>query len=252
MISETEAFLKEQTKEYQHHSRTRNKLSHALSHQQNMKLFKTVPKQYLPPTLLDLPVEHPTLSSSFLQKYHDLFFEHLDSVITHNLINLELEEARLRDIVSRTEEHLSTLTIPRETIKNLYQRFLAETKISNHQIHPDLLQIFHTEHSNTVADLHSPPPPLCSPLPSLSPSSSPPTAAEPPTIATAIPPNSPVTQSTKQKQRKRKRCNHHRSSSSGTSKKSKQKTPPPPMSPPPLTSLPSSFLAQRSENKRPT
>ena len=144
--------------------------------------------------------------------------------------------------------------MPRETIKNLHQKFLAETNISHHHIHPDLLQILHTELSTTATNPHSPPlPSLPSfPLPSSS-SSSPSTAAEPPATATTYPNTTPeefpMIQSTEQKQTKCRRCNHHRSRAL---KKTKLGTRLLPMSPPSFTSLPSPFLARRSENKHRT
>ena len=165
MASSVENFLKEQSKEYQRHQSTRNRLNQALNHQRNMRLFKTIPKQYLPSSLPCTPIDHPNLTSTFLQKYHDIFFQHLDTVITHNTINFELEEARLNSILLHTEKQLSTLRAPKESVALLYHNFLTENSIKNHKPHPDLQKIltttphFPTTNSTTSAPtefLHHP------------------------------------------------------------------------------------------------
>ena len=97
------AFLREQGKKYQSHLIKQNKLSTALHFQRNIQLYKSIPKQYLPPSGLDMPTnDNESLVVEFTRAYEEIFFQHLDKVIIHNTISLELEEAHLRNITSPT------------------------------------------------------------------------------------------------------------------------------------------------------
>ena len=73
---EMEAFLDKQSKEYQRHCAIRNKARRVLQLQNNIRAFKTIPKQYSPQRYLQLVQPTPTLTQEFHEKYKELFFEH--------------------------------------------------------------------------------------------------------------------------------------------------------------------------------
>ena len=111
----TSTTLEHLTKDYQSHLITKNQLATTLQFQQNIRNYKTIPKRYLPPSYLDIfstPTECSPLTTTFKQKYHDLFFKHLEQVITHNTIALELEEAWIRNLLWSMEKHSATSTGP--------------------------------------------------------------------------------------------------------------------------------------------
>ena len=97
----------EMDKQYQRHCDIRNKARRVLQLQNNIRAFKTIPKQYSPQSYLQLVQPTPTLTQEFHEKYKELFFEHA--------ITLEMEQARLRQIVSYTEEQLAKSTEPDAT-----------------------------------------------------------------------------------------------------------------------------------------
>ena len=136
----SQTLLQENSCQFQQHATLRYKLSRTINYERNIKHFRTIPKQYLPQSFPDIPVTHSTLTTTFLNKYQDLFLQHLNDVISYNSINLELEEARLRDIVLTTEKHLAQLAAPIQTIRELHQKFLEENNIPVHQINPELQQ----------------------------------------------------------------------------------------------------------------
>ena len=111
-----ENFLQHQTEEYQRHYLTKQRIARALEHQKNIRLFRTIPKHYLPAKTPELPVDDPSLSAEFYRNYETLFFQHLDKTIIHNTITLELEDARLRQAVLNTEQQLAAITEPPTTI----------------------------------------------------------------------------------------------------------------------------------------
>lgn len=94
------AFLDQQSALYQQHRATRDKARKVLQLQNNIRAYKTISKQYLPQSNLLLVHPAPSLSGEFRAKYNELFFEHLSHVISNNTITLEMEEARMRQIVS--------------------------------------------------------------------------------------------------------------------------------------------------------
>lgn len=140
MASTIEVFIQEQSRQYQHHLAIRNKSHQVLLYQQNIRSFKTIPKQYLPQKSLQLIQSNSDLITNYHQKLQDLFLQHLNDVITHNTIILELEEAQLRQIIVNTEKHLALLPETNSVIAQHHQQFIADNNIRNHDIHPELLQ----------------------------------------------------------------------------------------------------------------
>ena len=133
---------------YQQHRATRDKARKVLQLQNNIRAFRTIPKQYLPQHNLQLVQPSPSLTGEFHAKYTELFFEHLSQVITSNSITLEMEEARLRQIVSYTEEQLAESAEPSPTIAMNYHHFITSNEIPEHDVHPDLLP--HIPHSSKI------------------------------------------------------------------------------------------------------
>ncbi len=143
--TEIEAFLEQQTQQYQQHLTTRNKTIKTLRHQNNIKAYRTIPKLYLPPKTPELIIQDTTLSRQFDQQYESLFFDNLDKVITQNTITLELENARLRHIIQQTEKHLTTVTAPTNVITQLHCNFLTRNNITDHDILPELQRTLHND-----------------------------------------------------------------------------------------------------------
>ena len=136
----TEEMLQKNSSEYQQHLTTRNRVAKTLEYQNNIMAFQTIPKCFLPSTTPQAVIPNPTLSNEFQAEYQQLFFRHLSKVITHNTITLELENARLNELVTRTEKQLSTLTAPPETITQLRHKFYTENNIPNEETLPTTSQ----------------------------------------------------------------------------------------------------------------
>lgn len=99
----TQNLLQTNSPEYQQHLTTRNRIAKILHHQNNIKMSKTIPKQYRPPSSLTVIPTNTELQEDFNKQLQDLFFQHLDKVILHNTIALELENARLQELTHRTK-----------------------------------------------------------------------------------------------------------------------------------------------------
>ena len=183
------AFLREQGKKYQSHLIKQNKLSTALHFQRNIQLYKSIPKQYLPPSGLDMPTnDNESLVVEFTRAYEEIFFQHLDKVIIHNTISLELEEAHLRNITSIVRKHLSHAGVPAELTTELLRVLFSKNKLTYHSIELALQRILPNTTPTVLSDSGLPP--------QLPPSSPPPT---PPQTQ-----NPSITHSSSK--RKRKRC----------------------------------------------
>ena len=133
-------FIQEKTQLYQRHLSSRNKAKQTLQYQSNIRAYKTIPKQYLPQKSLQLLQPTTPLVADFQRKYEDLFFDHLNGVISNNTITLELEEAVLKQTVLYTEKHLATSKEDTPTVARFHQQFIIDNNILNHDIHPLLLQ----------------------------------------------------------------------------------------------------------------
>ena len=127
-MSTIEEIIQHNSAEYQRHRTTRNRLVKTLQFQRNIHTFQTIPKHYCPPATLELTVPNPNPSQKFEAEYHRLFFKHLNEVITHNTISLELENARLKEVVNKTEKLLSTSNAPPEIISQSIQQFHSQNE----------------------------------------------------------------------------------------------------------------------------
>ena len=119
--------------EYQKHQAIVDRLTKSLQNQNNIRTFQTIPKCYRPPATLDIIVPNPDLSEEFSTRYQRLFFQHLTKVITHNTVSLELEQARLRDIKTRTLQQIQAGNTDEENVSLLKKKFL--TAINSQEEH---------------------------------------------------------------------------------------------------------------------
>ncbi len=149
-----EVFVQQQTEEYQRHLAIKDTIIRTLEYHNNIKTYKTIPKQHRPPPTPRLVINDPKLQQEFAQQYEDIFFQHLDKVITHNTITLELENARLQQITTQTEQHLATLTLPDDAIAKLHGDFLTQNKIDNHLTVPQLQKRL-SPNSTTTSRIHT-------------------------------------------------------------------------------------------------
>ena len=97
-------FLQNQSMEYQHHLLKIRELTATLT----IQSYKTIPKEYVP---LTLKTSNPSLTEEFNSQYNQLFFQHLDKVITNNQIKVELHKS---SIIVQTEAQLSKSPLPQK------------------------------------------------------------------------------------------------------------------------------------------
>ena len=138
------AFLTKQSKQYQTQSTKRQKISNALSYQNNIRCYKTIPKQYLPPSFPTMPSGDSKLQTEFSQRYNELFFEYLCHVITHNEISLTLVESHMKQIVSHTEEIIAMAKIPTELKASHYKTFISNNDVPDHIVNSSLKALLPT------------------------------------------------------------------------------------------------------------
>ena len=131
-LIDLEELLQRNSDEYQQHLTTRNRIAKALHYQNNIRLYLTIPKRLRPTTTLEVIPPNSDLTKQFEEEYHQLFFRHLNLAITHNTTTLELENARLREIVTRTEKLLTTTDAPAETIERLKLEFYRKNNLNQH------------------------------------------------------------------------------------------------------------------------
>ena len=79
-------------------------------------MSKALSKQYHPPSLTTIT----KLQGDFNLRFQDLFFQHLDRVIMHNTIALELENAKLQELTNQKER------------QNLLQREVSPSSTTTH------------------------------------------------------------------------------------------------------------------------
>lgn len=125
---DSNAFLHAQSTEYQRHLSQLTEIRTALDHQLTIQSFRTIPKQYQPQN--HLKTSNPTLTDEFISEYHQLFFRHLERVITNNQIKLELHKATLSNIIIQTEVHLSKSLLTPEEVTTLYTKFCQDNDIT--------------------------------------------------------------------------------------------------------------------------
>ena len=138
------SFLAIQSKEYQLQSVRKQKFFNALGYQKNIRCYRTIPKQYLPPSFPMMPSDDSKLKTEFLQRYGNLFFEFLGQVITHNEISLTLVESQMKHILSHTEKTIAAANIPAELKESLHKEFTSNNSVPNHTIDSSLMALLPT------------------------------------------------------------------------------------------------------------
>ena len=125
-------YLEQRSKEYQNHLASRNKLEKAIKFHQQIKITREIPRQFKPKVLN--PISRAiSLQEEFNKEYNELFFKHLDKVITQNQVSREIEEGALRAIISQTAQELTQLDKPLEEVQHLYYTFTTSQKKQSQQ-----------------------------------------------------------------------------------------------------------------------
>ena len=130
-----EAYVQAQTIEYQKHLTTTKDLESMIHHQQRLQDLRVIPNSYRPKLL---QTNNTSLTEEFNKQYESLFMEHLNKVLTSNIISLQLQKATLISIITQTEQHLSSSSLPQKEIKKMYCKFLSENNIHQHTPIPAL------------------------------------------------------------------------------------------------------------------
>ena len=130
-----EVFIQTQSIEYQKYVAKSRDLESTIQHQQSLLNQRIVPNVYRP-KLLRTTNSH--LTEEFNEKYDRLFTEHLNKVLTSNIINLELQKAAVTSIITQTEHHLCSSSLSQDDIKTIYYKFLSSNNIHNHTAIPEL------------------------------------------------------------------------------------------------------------------
>lgn len=90
-----------------------NQLKKTLAFQNDILVFRQIPKRYRPSATLEIPTESQSpLTTEFLHEFERIFFDHLSKVITFNTISLELEMAKVRNSCPSSNSTLSTTALP--------------------------------------------------------------------------------------------------------------------------------------------
>ena len=85
-----EVYLQEQTQLYQQVLCSTTELKQTIKYQNMLKQNQTIPKQYLPRPLKIFGTT--PLNGIFTLQYKELFSQHLDKVLIHNQMSLELQD----------------------------------------------------------------------------------------------------------------------------------------------------------------
>ena len=133
--SELEIAMQSHTTEYQKHLAIMQDLETTVHHQQTLLDQKVIPSSYHPKTL---KTNNTALQDEFNKKYKTLFMEHLNKVLTSNIISLQMHKATLTSIVLQAEQQLITSPLPTEEIKQIYHKFLTVNNIHHHITMPEL------------------------------------------------------------------------------------------------------------------
>lgn len=135
-------FLEAQSADYQHHLAQLETLTTVIKHQLSIQAHKSIPKKYLPPH--HLFTHNTSLTEDFTSEYKQLFFKHLEKVITNNQIKAELHKAALTNVITRTELYLCKSTEKPEDLAALHAKFLKENNITDRNPIPELQAKFHS------------------------------------------------------------------------------------------------------------
>ena len=142
--------MQNHTIEYQKHLAIIQVLEITVHHQQILLDQRVIPNSYHPKTL---KTNNTALQEEF-KKYEMLFMDHLNKVLTSNIISLQMHKATLTSIILQTKQ-LSTSPLPKEKIKQVYQKFLSVNNI-NHHTTPELQRKLAEESQPQTSSSHNP------------------------------------------------------------------------------------------------
>ena len=141
-------YLEQQSKEYQKHLDNRNKLDKAIKFHQQIKITREIPRQFKPK--IPNPISRAiSLQEEFYKEYNELFFTHLDKVITQNQVSREIEEGALQAIINQTVKELAQLDKPPNEVQHLYYTFIQNNSISEEKIPAEVKAKFQLSNKET-------------------------------------------------------------------------------------------------------
>ena len=135
MASSLTHLLSNWTKQYQTSVHTCETLSQALTEQQLIKKTRKIPSKYVPKVIFAIT---PASTSDFLEKYHNIFFDHLEETIQHNTIELKSQQALQQKILTLAEKELALSNTDTKTIHSQYREFLRQNNINDRIAIPEL------------------------------------------------------------------------------------------------------------------
>lgn len=125
-------FLAERSSELKNYFQKRKELEQLIQYHRNILQYRTIPRKFRPPTTPTTVLPNPILTDEFTKKYEQLFFEHVEKVITSDNISLELNKAAITSVLSQTEIYLSSLPTPPQKLTEIYYNFLSENHVTDH------------------------------------------------------------------------------------------------------------------------
>ena len=128
-MTSPESVLNRISREYQTHRVQIQKIEHAIKQQEDMMRYRTIPKLYRPQVLTTVN-SNEALVADFNKEYKDLFFKHLERVITNNNITLQIHKARVDNVLSQFDQYLCDLKTPPQHKRELYDSFIKDNRIT--------------------------------------------------------------------------------------------------------------------------
>lgn len=95
-------------------------------------MYRTIPRKFKPPNIPTTTNPETPLTDDFNRKYEELFFDHIDKILTSDNLTLELTKLRIDNILAQTESYLSSLQASPQTLSDLYHQFLTSSHITDH------------------------------------------------------------------------------------------------------------------------
>ena len=106
-------------------------LEKIIQHQKQIQLQQKVPWKYSPRTQLEN--KDTTLQDTFNREFKDLFYKHLEKVISANVISLEIQKTRLNVLIQNAETKMIHMSKSPDNLQQIYDEFLSRTNITNYQ-----------------------------------------------------------------------------------------------------------------------
>ena len=103
-------------------------LENVLQLQLKMQVHHTIPKQFKP--ACQLQILHPnknSIQTTFSEDFENIFFPYLNKAIATNTITMEIQKAKLHDVITTTESLLIKSEERTEILQQQYIHFLKST-----------------------------------------------------------------------------------------------------------------------------